>query len=212
MLNEIQAIVFDLDDTLVDSRKGIELYYSELFEYLGLPMPPKEKYHLLYTLSEMETLKLFANGEESYKKALEFKKQFNFAKTRNLVRLLPGAKETLEWCSNRYLLALATNRGDSVWALIDELGISGYFQLVYTTTNSERPKPDPWIAKEVCRQFSIGCNQLLFVGDAEADILCAQNAGAIAVAVGDNWKKSNAKPDFVLPDVSHLVQLLSSNE
>ena len=210
----LQAIIFDLDDTLVESKEGIRRYFSALFEHLGATLPPPEDteaWTYLYTAPERLTLKRFVDGsEETWQKAVAFKKQLDMALSIDVVTLKKGAREALQWASERYLLALGTGRGASTEPLLERLDISGYFQVIYHAVNSERLKPDPWVVYEVMRQFALRDGEVAFVGDSAHDVSCARNANALSIAVGENWKFGTDTPDIAIPDISHLIATLEN--
>jgi|GEM_PF-2531373 len=208
----LQAIIFDLDDTLVESKEGIKKYYSALFNHLGAALPDDddvEAWTYLFTAPERMSMARFVDdSEDTWNRAVAFKQQLDLSLSIDSVTMKEGARDALQWASERYLLALGTGRGASTEPLLQRLDINGYFQVIYTAVNSEKLKPDPWVVHEVMRQFALRDGELLFVGDSAHDISCAANAGIMSIAVGENWKFGPDNPDIALPDISHLIPAL----
>ena len=55
----------------------------------------------------------------------------------------PGMKEALSELAVAYPLAVATNRGYSMPAIIEHFGLNGLFQTIVTSRDVEHPKPAP---------------------------------------------------------------------
>lgn len=205
----IVALVFDLDGTLVDTADSVMKYYGDLFAHLGAPEPKREDECRLLALSEKETILRFANvGPEALERAKEFKKNYDFTEAARLIKFNPDIKKIIGSLSEKYLMAVATNRGNSVYALLEQMEICGYFQKIFNIENIKEPKPSPWVVHEICRQFSVSPEEVAFVGDTSADVSCAARAGAVSVAVGEMWKDGEDAPDYVIKNLSELAALL----
>jgi len=98
----------------------------------------------------------------------------------------PGMKEALSELAVAYPLAVATNRGYSMPAIIKHFGLNGLFQTIVTSRDVEHPKPAPDMLYEAARRLNHATHELLFVGDSELDQAAARTAGmSFAVYKGD---------------------------
>ena len=171
--------------------------------------PRREDESRLLALSEKESILRFANAApDALERAKEFKLNYDFAPAAKLIKFNPDIKKIIGSLSEKYLMAVATNRGNSVYALLEQMEICGYFQKIFNIENIKEPKPSPWVVHEICRHFCVSPREVAFVGDTSADVSCAARAGAVSVAIGEMWKDGEDKPDYVINDLSELGALL----
>ncbi len=79
--------------------------------------------------------------------------------------------------------------------------------------SNERRKPDPGVALELSRVMNRTPGDVVFVGDSEADIATARNAGMRSVAVTwgfrDRQDLAASDPDEIIAHPARLTELLS---
>ncbi|OCG35286.1 MULTISPECIES: phosphoglycolate phosphatase [unclassified Gilliamella] len=219
-LENIQAVAFDLDGTLVDSVPGLALATQNMLADLNLP-----------TISNEKIKNFVGNGIdimlERVFKAIEVDPSTElFAKAKDLfnqhydkvidaeTKLFPNVKKTLKVLhDNNYPLALVTNKpAQFLPALLTSLGIKEYFSLVLGGGDVIKLKPHPAPLYQVMAKFGLFCDQLLFVGDSKNDITAAQNANCptVALSYGYNYGISIAtsNPDFLFDDFKDILTLL----
>lgn len=74
--------------------------------------------------------------------------------------------------------------GDLVRPALGNLGLANYFDVVVTSADTGRPKPDPSVFRKALAALGLGSNEALVVGDSpETDIAGANSAGIPAVLV-----------------------------
>jgi phosphoglycolate phosphatase-like HAD superfamily hydrolase len=203
----IRAILFDLDETLADSREAILHWWRGFFEALGHPFP-EDRQHLLYTLPQEAIVDAFGLGDKGIEIYARYLEKVGFGRTVDGIRLKPGARFTLEWCRRRVLLGLATNRSSGLARLLANLKIDSFFDLIVSGETSGRFKPDPWGIDHVCERLRLDRPELLFVGDSPHDIEFAVNGGVRSVGVGDNWKHGAQRPTWTVEEIAALPVLL----
>jgi len=213
----VRAVIFDLDGTLVDSRKDIALAVNRTLKDLGLsPLP--EKTIVGFIGGGVEPLvKSFLGPENSHRleEALGlYKRHYSEVCTLNTT-LYPGVKETLEYLQQVHIpVALATNKALSFTCkIIEHLGIDGYFSVVLGPEHVQNRKPHPEIVYIICDKLKVLPEETLFVGDSELDVECGKNAGVYTCAVTYGYtsleKLVQSEPDFLLCSLSKLSLLIS---
>lgn len=219
-LDDIQAIAFDLDGTLVDSVPGLALAIQQMLADLQLPTVSKDQVKnwvgngidvmLERTFKAIDitpTAELFSQAKNCFN--LHYDKVID-AET----KLFPNVKETLKVLyDNHYPLALVTNKpAQFLPALLSTLGIKDYFSLVLGGGDVIKLKPHPAPLYQVMATFGLFCDQLLFVGDSKNDITAAKNANCptVALSYGYNYGVSIATsdPDFLFDDFKDILTLL----
>jgi HAD superfamily hydrolase (TIGR01509 family) len=117
----------------------------------------------------------------------------------------PGMREALSALAGLYTLAVATNRGYSMPAILEHFDLSRYFSTVVTSRDVNHPKPAPDMLYEAAKRMQLSPHELLFVGDSELDQAAAKSAGMrFAIYRGD------LQADLRLEHHGELVSLFVS--
>jgi phosphoglycolate phosphatase len=185
-LSSVRALIFDLDGTLIDSKRDLirsvnamlrELRRGELAEetisgYIGHGAPQL-------------VARAMGNGstEEERQRALQFFLSYYEEHKMDSTCAYPGVAETLEQLA-RMPMAVLTNKPVRISVrILDELGLSQYFRAIYGGNSFETKKPDPLGARTILRELGAASGEALLVGDSEVDVQTARNAGTLAAAV-----------------------------
>jgi phosphoglycolate phosphatase len=219
-LNDIQAIAFDLDGTLVDSIPGLALASQKMLADLKLPTVTNEQVKnwvgngIDIMLERVFKAIDIALSKEDFSKAKQLFNQYYDKVMDTQTTLFPHVKETLKTLhANHYPLALVTNKpAKFLPGLLISLGISEYFSLVLGGGDVIKLKPHPAPLYQVMATFGLFSDQLLFVGDSKNDITAAKNASCptVALSYGYNYGESIAtsEPDFLFDDFKDILTLL----
>jgi phosphoglycolate phosphatase len=185
-LSSVRALIFDLDGTLIDSKRDLirsvnamlrELRRGELAEetisgYIGHGAPQL-------------VARAMGNGstDEERQRALQFFLSYYEEHKMDSTCAYPGVAETLEQLA-RMPMAVLTNKPVRISVrILDELGLSQYFRAIYGGNSFETKKPDPLGARTILRELGAAPGEALLVGDSEVDVQTARNAGTLAAAV-----------------------------
>jgi HAD superfamily hydrolase (TIGR01662 family) len=221
--NDIKAVIFDIDGTLVDS---FEAYHKVLNEGIGefnmAPIPSDVlRDYLAKGLSLREILQMVFPSpldDPTYKACREkILSLFKKAEVEG-VRSFPGTEALFKTLKGRGIkVGIATGRTSSVEderQRFNRLGLNGYISAIVTTREVEHRKPAPDAIIECARRLDVPIRNCIVVGDTGADIVAAKRAGAIAVAVTtgheDEEALLRAGPETVLRDVRELIPYLES--
>lgn len=219
-LDDIQAVAFDLDGTLVDSVPGLALATQKMLTDLNLSTVTCEQVkNWVGNGIDVMLTRVFKAIDVTLTEDL-----FNKAKTRfnhhyDLVidegtKLFPHVKETLQIIHDSgYPIALVTNKPRQFLpSLLSSLGIQDYFSLVLGGGDTVKMKPHPAPLYQVMATFGLYNDQLLFVGDSKNDISAAKNAHCktVGLTYGYNYGISIAtsEPDFLFDDFKDILTIL----
>lgn len=219
-LNDIQAIAFDLDGTLVDSVPGLALAAQRMLDDLSLPTVSNEQVKNWVGNGVdvlLERILKSVNGSES---VFEHAKQLFNRHYDDVIdqgtQLFPHVISTLAYLKqNQYPMALVTNKPKQFLpALLKSLQLEPYFSLVLGGGDVIKLKPHPAPLYQVMATFGLYHNQLLFVGDSKNDICAAKNAQCktVGLTYGYNYGESitESHPDYVFDDFKDILTLLPS--
>ena len=189
MLKDVQAVLFDLDGTLVDSMwmwKDIDIEY--LGKY-GIELP-EDLQNKIEGMSFSETAAYFKERfllDASLEQIKEDWNQMACKKYSNEVPLKEGALELLMYLKEHNIGAgIATsNSRILVDLLIEKLGIIDCFQSIRTSCEVERGKPAPDIYLLVSKDLGVNVEQCLVFEDVVQGVMAGKNAGMKVCAVYD---------------------------
>jgi phosphoglycolate phosphatase len=212
--SSVRALIFDLDGTLIDSKRDLihsvnamlrELGRGELAEdtiagYIGHGAPQ-------LVASALGT----SCTEEEQKHALQFFLGYYEDHKMDTTCAYPGVAETLEKLA-ALPMAVLTNKPVRISArILGVLGLSKFFRVIYGGNSFATKKPDPLGANTILREFRAAPKETLLIGDSEVDIQTARNSGTFAAAVnyGFGIHDRAAHPaDVYLDKFADLVPLL----
>ena len=205
-LRDADAVLFDLDGTLVDSMwmwKEIDIEYLGRFGYTC----PPDLQKIIEGMSFSETAEYFKSRFRIPDSIDEIKAawiQMSIEKYRNEVTLKPGALRLLQYLEHTGKKAgIATSNGrDMVDAVLESLQIRPYFQVIATACEVAAGKPAPDIFLKAAEELGVDPRYCVGVEDAEAGVQAIKSAGMFAVGVGD--AEILSKADYIVSETSKL--------
>jgi len=183
-MDNILGVVYDCDGVLFESRQANLAFYNTILQRFSagsVPADDAQIAQLCHTASSPQVLKVLL-GEERAVEALAYAMTLDY---RDFVPFMfpePGLSLALEKISQRFPVALATNRGGSAPELIKHFGLGEFFSTIVTSHDVPRPKPHPDMLLLVSERFGVTPERLVFVGDSDADYQAAKAAGMPFVA------------------------------
>ncbi len=186
-----KGIIYDCDGVLFDSQSANLAYYGAILGQFGRPaIDPldKETIHLCHTAASPQVLKNLL-GEDLVEEALAVAADIDYRRFLPHLRSEPGIEQTLSLLSRRFVLGVATNRGQSVAGLLDHFGIADFFTTVVTSGDVARPKPYPDMLLVAAERLECVAGELIFIGDSSLDCEAARKAGVRFVGYKGEWRK-----------------------
>jgi len=212
----MKMVCIDLDQTLVESNKAHALAFKKAFKEFGLEVPKAKEIikHLQGDSAEVIIRKLFPKLK--IKEAREIAKTHNYYVVNETYKLakpiVKNVNQVLKRIKKKFKLALISNCSkQEILALLKGAKINAnIFDVIISKNEVSKPKPNP---DEIFKaQNLIHSEAGYLVGDSVNDIKAAKMAGikSIAVLTGNLPKKEilNAKPDYVIKDISELPKIL----
>ena len=204
MLKNIDAVIFDLDGTLVDSMwmwKTIDIEYLARF---GLEFP-EDLQADIEGMSFTETAIFFKNRFKLPDPVDKIKRDWNemaWDKYLNEVPLKEGVREFLDYLKEKQIPAgIATsNSKELVDLIINKHNISEYFKSIRTSCEVEKGKPSPDIYLLVAKDLKVEPLRCLVFEDIIQGIMAGKNANMKVCAVYDEFSKDDEKKKIKLAD------------
>ncbi len=188
-----KAVVFDWDETLVDTQKVCyDAYSLTVQKFTASVSATLQDFHEEPRHSARDA---FARkfGERALE-AEEFFYENLCAIHLESLRPLPGAEKLLQLLVGRNIyIGVASNKlGDVLRREVNHLGWDRYFYRVIGSRDTPEDKPSPLPLQAALRGAkSLSGPDVWFVGDSEVDMICAQKAFCTPVAVGTTIQSQN---------------------
>jgi phosphoglycolate phosphatase len=173
------ALVFDLDGTLIDSRRDITTAINRARAELGLPPLALEAVVTMVGEGARRLVeRAFPELPDRIDQILPRYLELYWDVCLEATRLYPGVEEMLAVLAARYPLALLSNKGEALSRkILDGLGLSGRFREILGGDSLPTRKPDPAGLCLLADRLGLPVERLLLVGDTWIDAETANNAG-----------------------------------
>jgi phosphoglycolate phosphatase len=221
--NDKEAILFDLDGTLINSGPDLALAVNHMLKTLERDTFSEDVIHgwvgngaktlVDRALSGQRTIDANLDAllaSEALKIFLAFYAQHLCVATVTY----PNVSSTLKALKAKgYRLAIVTNKPfDFVEPILDGLGLDGLFELILGGDSLPQKKPDPTPLLHVCETLDVNAEQCVMVGDSKNDLLAAHASGmqSVGVTYGYNYGEDIGvhNPTVIIDDFSELLELL----
>jgi phosphoglycolate phosphatase len=220
----IRLVIFDLDGTLVDSRLDLANSVNGMLRQFGrpeLPLPVIASY--IGDGAPMLVRRALGDPEDEgfLKSALEFFLAFYREHKLDSTIVYPGIAEALQAMrtpanggGERRMAVLSNKPVNPSRAIVQALGLGGFFAQVYGGNSFQTKKPDPLGALTLAQENGVEARGSLLVGDSEIDVLTARNAGmwSCGVTYGFAPHTLQQAPPDVLVDFPRELPLIFENQ
>lgn len=213
MIEKYKAIIFDWDGTLVDTCGLILDAHNHVRTYMGQELWTMDDFMGRASQSAREYYpKIYGDRAEEAQKVL-----YEFVEEHHLTYLktMPNAANLLSACPLP-MGVVSNKRHGTLHTEIKAMNWEEFFVCVIGAgrAKKDKPSPDPLLMaiKEI--DPDLKPSDILYVGDTETDLLCAQNAGCpVALVQSDKPRPDLIKkynPDYAWDDLSPFLAEIST--
>ncbi len=209
----MQAFLFDLDGTLIDSKLDLVHSVNAMLRETGRAEQATE---LVASYIGHGAPQLIASvlgpeaDEEQRRVALAVFLECYEEQKLKLTRPYPGVVEGLYTLAS-YPMAVLTNKPTKMSEeILEGLQLAHFFRVVVGGDSFEKKKPDPTGALAILKELGSSAVETAMVGDSDVDIQTARNAGMLAVGVKYGFGQHNAEvcpADLYIDALAELLQL-----
>ncbi len=209
----VRGVMFDLDGTLADTLDDITDSLNAAFDACGYAPLTSGKARQLIGAG-LSTLLQRASNETDAQRLDELVHRYREEYRRRLMertRLYDGIPDLLDTLTARNtIMAVLSNKPDEFTAPICSALLGRWSFVRFQGSLPDTPrKPDPTLALQLCKDMGLAPGDVVFVGDSDADVDTARNAGMIAVGVTwgfrDRAHLVAAAPDVVVETPAALI-------
>jgi len=201
-----KVVAFDCDGVLFDSREANIHFYSHILEQVGRPPVRPDQVEFIHMHPVRESLLYLLEDGPLFDEAYRYFKKIDFTPFDSYLRMEPGIENALRFAKSHFLTALATNRTVSTLELLARYGLRKYFDLVVSASDVEHPKPHPGEMDRIRAFFSVGAEEIVYVGDSTVDEEFAANTGVFFIA----YKNRRLRAHYYIDHLKDLTVLLES--
>ena len=215
----IEAVIFDLDGTLLNTLDDLTASVNHIFEKYGLPLQETSDVRrnmgngARYLLSHMMPQGTDTPGFDGI---LSEYGEYYKEHCMELTAPFPGIMDMVRNLKKEGIrMAIVSNKGDEA---VKELS-SVYFEDLMDSAVGERPgirrKPEPDSLLAAAAEMGVQKDKILYVGDSEVDYETAKRAGMRCVLVEWGFRDKEdleaLQPDYLISSADELVGIVTCN-
>jgi phosphoglycolate phosphatase len=205
-------LIFDLDGTLIDSKRDLADSVNATRRWAGLdPLPDQIVSSYVGNGAPVLIRRAFPDANEAELAGfLRYFLDYYREHMLDATTLYPGVREALDRLhSSDVPMAVLTNKPVRFsMRLIEGLGLEMHFFRVYGGNSFEEKKPHPRGINLLVEESGADRARTVMVGDSAVDVRTARNAGVRACGVSWGFQPetfSETPPDFVIDDLRALA-------
>ncbi len=211
----IKAIIFDVDNTLINAGNISAKAYLSTAKELGLKQVPIRKIKSFFGIpSHIIIKKLWPKIDVKKFQKIKHKKILS-----KKVKEISGAKNIVKQLYGKYKLGLLSSKTKVLmYPHLRQINLSTkYFQFIHSADDVKFHKPNPKVFSKALNKLKLKRNEILYVGDSIYDFIAAKKAklNFTAVLTGHYKKKDflklSLKNENVLKSIKNLPRWLDKN-
>ncbi len=182
---EINAILFDLDGTLVDTKNLIVTSFRKASqEVLGKAIPDGELLPLI-GIPLASQVKFLAPGHED--ELIEAYRSINNELHEELIAYFDGTREMLEelLALNKRLGVVTSKRNEPALQALKSFDLQDYFEFIIGMEETQKHKPEPEPLLLGAKLLNATNEPCIYIGDSPYDMLAGRAANMHTIAA--NW-------------------------
>ncbi len=209
-LSHIDAFLFDLDGTLIDSSEDIYRAVLHTLKELGYPPLSKEEVikHVGYGGRKLLQGVLNTEDENLLNKAVDIFRDYYFSNPAVYTVLYPGIEDLLKNLKEKgKKVAVITNKYEDIsWEIIKKLGVENFIDVLVGGDTLPEKKPSPMPVLYTLEKLNK--EKAVMIGDSETDIKAGKEAGIETCLVLYGFGKKDIalsyNPDYIVENVYQI--------
>jgi phosphoglycolate phosphatase len=216
-----EMVLIDVDGTLVDSVPDLAYCVDAMMRELGMPERSEQRVrHWVGNGVERLVKRALVNqldgepDEALFAKALPVFEALYRENTSKRSCLYAGVKEALDFLKTTGVrIGCVTNKASQfTLPLLQDLGVSDYFEIVICGDMVERKKPDPMPLLQAAEQLETEPRVSMMLGDSMSDVNAARAAGFQIVYMSYGYSHGedirDYDPDAVIDSMAEIKDIV----
>lgn len=220
----IKAIIFDLDNTLVDfmllKRAAVDAAVNAMID-AGLNLPAdeiKDRINKIYEAEGIEYQQVFDHmlkeilGKVDYKimsAGIVAYRRAREAALKPYPGVLPALIELMKMGLKLAVVSDAPSK--EAWLRLSYINFQHFFDVVITYDETRERKPSPVPFNMALNELGLRADECLMIGDwAERDMVGAKSVGmkTVFARYGDTFNTINPESDYDINSISEIIEIV----
>ncbi|MGH7739015.1 MAG: HAD family hydrolase [bacterium] len=214
----LSAVLFDLDGTLIDSKKDIAAAANAARVHFGMtPLPLETVMGFIgWGIDHLNQKTLGLEDPARLAEGLEVLKAHYRDHCVDQTTLFPGVMELLNDLKNRGIkMGLVSNKPHEFTLItLDKLGLSPYFGVALGADATEFKKPHPGPLREALKRLDAQAESSVMIGDSPVDAQAAQavpmRVGLVSQGFVDPIYLKESHPDWLVESLFEFIAILKN--
>lgn len=218
-LQNIKAVIFDLDGLLIDSEPAWYEADTAFFAKHGVTFT-EELNHKIFGMGLRDGIELLKKEEGlkgNTEELMQGRREAFLKVFLKKPRLLDGAREIVETVhSTGYKAAIATggHTVDTIKAILKQLNIEKYFKVLVSSDLVEKGKPEPDVYVYTANKLKTDPKHCLVFEDSPNGVKAGKAAGMKVIGVNADFaiqkQLDRAGADIIAPSLEAIVPLFKT--
>ena len=212
-----EAVIFDWDGTLADTRKAVVYSFQKVLKEAGCHVSDEFIERMMGVGTKKTIIAAYKKCnmrlDVSTLNKLATEKIRIHAGLADIINIFEGVTELLEELQPKVKIALATmSNREVVDKLLPAKKLVGYFEVVVTADDVTKPKPDPEVFLVSAAELGVKAKNCVVVEDSVFGVRAAKAAGMRCIAVPSGvYSKEELKtenPDLIVDSLTEKTRIL----
>ena len=206
-LNNIKAIIFDLDGVLTNTSEYHYKAWKRLADELDITFN-RETNEKLRGIPRKKSLEIMLGGltvtEEEKKRLMEVKNRYYVEYLIQMTPddILPGALELLQETRESGIKIGIGSSSENAKTVINKLKLESFIDAISDGNSVDNPKPAPDLFLHCAANLGVSPKEAIVVEDAESGVEAALNGGFWVIGLGPESRVGKAH--IVFPDFENV--------
>lgn len=212
----VEALIFDLDGTLIDSKQDLVLSVQHLQKSLGFPPSSEKRISGFIGDGVVRLVQRALPGYEGekLKQVVSAFKRYYHIHCLDHTRLYPLVYETVFHFRDKPM-AVVTNKPVRISRhILEGLGLASRFRFILGGDSFKNKKPHPEAVQFALNKMNVlNPRRAVVVGDGVNDILAGRSAGTLTCGIlsgiGNSESLRRLRPDFLVLNTAELMHIFN---
>ena len=206
--------IFDLDGTIINSSKEVLLCFEKAFEKANYEIDKSRLTPNVIGPPLNEIIKLIAPGiqETDINRVVEYFRELYDFEENDISEFYQGIPEVLTTLKNmNKKLFIATYKPEKPTMRIIKQFHLDKFDDIYTIDKFGKHITKTEMINDIIKKYNLNKSETMMIGDAPSDVICAKEAGVLAIGVlwgyGENKEPLIKNSDIVINSANEILEI-----
>lgn len=213
MMKQIDLLIFDLDGTLVDTRRDLANSVNFALNALKLPALQIEEV-MSYVgdgLKKLLDRSLPKDGLENIGEVIDIFREHYREHCLDFSGFYPDVVNILNYFQDKKMTVVSNKPEEFTRLILEGLRIADFFEIILGGDSLPLMKPDPGPILHILDKLNASNEKTAIVGDGTTDIEAGKAANILTCAVTYGLKEKEVllkmEPDFMIDDIVELKRI-----